>query len=120
MFNEERKDSHHLCYTRKGWSKKYSRKFRTDKYCIVSIPRDSMHAYIHQHLVEIPPPTEDGARNAIKQLQLLKSIRLAQSCDTIETRLEIIATVFDRSDPETAEALREQKRIINELKNNPP
>ena len=57
----EKKDSHHLCYTRKGWSKKYARKFRTDKYCIVMLPRDTIHAQIHQHLIEIPAPTEDGA-----------------------------------------------------------
>ena len=120
MKNIEKKDTHHLCYTRKGWAKKYARKFRTDKYCIVTIPRDTLHAQIHQHLIEIPAPTEDGARNALKQLELLKSVRLAQHCDAIETRLEIIATTFDRSDPETAAALREQKRIVSELKNKPP
>ena len=117
----EKKDSHHLCYTRKGWSKKYARKFRTDKYCIVVLPRDTIHAQIHQHLIEIPAPTEDGARNALKQLEVLKSIRMAQHCDTIDTRLAIIASVFERSDPETAEALKEQRRIVSELlKDKPP
>lgn len=113
------RDTHHLCYQRRKWERGSLKKLRGYWYCKISIPRDTLHRVIHRELSEIPPPSEQGAKNALWQLEMLERFSAISVYDPIEQRLELLASLFDCSDQPTADGFREQIRIIREYKSPP-
>jgi len=110
------RDVHHLCYQQKKWQCGNLRKLKDFWYCKISIPRDTLHRHIHLMLGDIPTPKDASAVYALEQLRILEKYEAISEYDSIERRLNILASLFDCSDQETADAFREQLRIINEFK----
>lgn len=112
-------DHHHLCYTRSGWGATTVNGLRRHHYCIVLIPRKSLHRFIHDNLAYIPPPSKVNAMAALIQLKMLEEYGVISDNDTIEKRLEILAALFDCVEQPTADGFRRQLEIIHEFKKSP-
>lgn len=110
------RDKHHLCYQKRKWQRGNLRKLRDYWYCRVSIPRDTLHKKIHLELPDVPIPKDLSAKNALEQLETLETFSAISEFDSIERRLELLASLFDCSDQATADGFREQIRIIREYK----
>lgn len=110
------RDRHHLCYQKRKWQRVNLRRLRDYWYCRIPIPRDTLHKKIHLELPEIPIPQDSSAKDALEQLEILERYSAISEFDSIERRLELLASLFDCSDQPTADAFREQIRIISEYK----
>lgn len=115
QIRDEPMDKHHLLYTRHGWYKGETKKLRLHPYCIVSVPRDTLHGLIHRGVPEVPPPTELAARDAIEQLEMLKRYNAIGSLDDIEKRLMVLFALFECESPATADAIAEQLVIVRDF-----
>lgn len=113
-------DRHHLCWTRRKWEcNEWLRALRLYPYCVIMIPRDTLHRYIHSEMCYIPAPKPSSAKYALYQLELLEKANVLHEDDPIEKRLTLLAALFDCSDQPTADAFRKQLKIVREF-NNPP
>ena len=109
-------DRHHLCWTKSQWERGIFQAFRLHPYCIVVIPRDTLHRYIHSKMNRVPVPRYDSVRLALARLEYLERIEAIRCDDSIEKRLEVLASLFDYSDPDTANAFRKQLKIVRGYK----
>lgn len=109
-------DRHHLCWTRRKWGTGYLCQLRLHHYCIVAIPRDTLHRYIHSEMCFIPIPEQNSAKFALEHLGYLESVGAISDNDPIEKRLKVLAALFDCTDQKTADAFREQLRIVSAYK----
>ncbi len=110
---------HHLCWTKQKWSHGALKQLRLHPYCIVSIPRDTLHHFIHARMSYIPVPEQRSAKYALMQLDILEKSGGISESDPIEKRLLILAALFDYSDQPTADAFRKQLRLVREFKSPP-
>lgn len=110
------RDKHHLCYQRRKWQRGYLRLLRDYWYCRVYIPRDTLHRKLHLELKDVPVPQNASAKAALEQLEHLEKYSAISEFDSIERRLDLLASLFDCSDQATADAFREQLRIVREFK----
>ena len=76
-----------------------------------------LHRHIHNNLNNITPPKDLNAKNALEQLELLEKYCAISEFDSIERRLEILASLFDSCDQATADDFRTQLKLICEFKN---
>ena len=113
-FNPSASDRHHLCWTKKQWDRGIYQAFRKHPYCIVVIPRDTLHRYIHYKIGQIPAPRFESVRLALARLEYLERLEVIRCDDSIERRLEVLASLFEYSDPDTAGAFKKQLRIVRE------
>lgn len=108
-------NGHHLLFIRRRWRGGAIRELRQFWYCIVDIPKDTLHKYIHQHIISIPVPSETSARSALEQLKLLDDFGVLSKTDTVQMRLNILIAIFDCMEEATADGLRKQLAIVNEF-----
>ena len=113
------RDRHHLCFQKNKWARGSLRALRDYWYCKVSIPRDTLHREIHLKVTTVPTPKESSAKSALEQLETLETFSAITEYDSIERRLELLASLFDCSDQETADAFREQLEVVREFKKSP-
>lgn len=109
-------DKHHLCFIARRWNNGWLLAFRRYWYCIVKIPRDTLHHYIHENLATIPAPKPENALAAMEQLVMLENYGAIHETDSIEKRLTILITLFDSIEPRTAEGFKKQLEIIHEFR----
>lgn len=109
-------DKHHICFIGRRWNSGWLAAFRKYWYCIVKIPRDTLHHYIHENLATIPAPRPENAKAALEQLWMLEKYGAIHDDDDIETRLELIIALFECAEPKTTEALQKQLEIIREYR----
>lgn len=109
-------DLHHLCYQRRHWNKGSAYDIRRLHYCIVPIPRSTLHRSIHEYIGDIPVPSESNAKTVLTQLRLLKHYGAIGDGDSVEKRLRVLIALFGRSgeDP-TADALKKQLEVVHEF-----
>lgn len=112
-------DNHHLLYQRRHWTGEYTSALRRYWYCIVKIPKDTLHHQIHEFIGDIPKPKECNARDALDQLRALNAYGALKKSDPIELRLAVLASFFDCVDQPTADALRAQKEIVCKINKTP-
>lgn len=112
-------DTHHLCFSRRQWNKGYVKSIRNYWYFIVLIPKNTLHAKIHQEIDSIPVPKECSAKRAYEAVRALDKHGAFNINDPIEDRLDLLAKLFDADDPRTADALRKQASIIHGFKKAP-
>ena len=110
------RDKHHLCYQRRKWGHGALVSLRDYWYCRVSIPRDTIHKAIHLEVPTVPPPKESSAKSALEQLGYLEEYGSITEFDSLERRLDVLASLFDCSDQPTADAFRAQIEVVRKLK----
>lgn len=113
------RDRHHLCYQRNKWARGSLRLLRDYWYCKVSIPRDTLHKKLHLEMPDVPVPSDSSAKSALKQLEMLEQYSAITEFDSIEKRLDLLASLFDCSDQKTADAFRKQLEIVREFRKSP-
>lgn len=113
-------NGHHLCWQRRYWKKGAIKELREFHYCVVQIPKNTLHKYIHEKMNLIPVPKEENARFALEQLEYLYSINAIRNDDTLDKRLNLLAALFDCVDQPTADAFRKQLSIIHDFYEEPP
>lgn len=109
-------DRHHLCWTRRSWSNGYLNELRLHPYCVVSIPRDTIHRHIHSELCYIPVPDQSSAKFVLEHLKYFEKFGAISMDDPIEKRLLVLAALFRHSDPKTAKGFQKQFEIVCEYK----
>ena len=109
-------DKHHIFYIRKEWNQGDLDKLRLYHYCVIKVRRNSLHRHLHTHLAYIPAPKDYPAQDAINLLKELEEAKAIGPKDTLEKRLGILIALFDHVEQPTADALREQLRIVHEFK----
>lgn len=107
-----RANGHHLLWTRRNWRKGYAGKLRSYWYLKAKIPADTLHRHIHENMVGIPRPHEAICQQALEQLKELARREVIHSDDSIQNRLKLLIFILDTGDSPTANALREQLRLI--------
>lgn len=114
--NPSFRDTHHLCYQQRQWERGNLKRLKDFWYCKIKIRRDTLHRYIHNNLSNITPPKDLNAKKALEQLELLEKYCAISEFDSIERRLEILASLFDSCDQQTADDFRKQMQLICEFK----
>ena len=105
-------NTHHLCWRRRKWSKGVRKELRTHPYCLVKIPRNTLHKYIHDNMGDIPIPKDCSIRSAISQLEYMENYGAISLDDPIEKRLLLLAALFEVTDQPTADAFRKQYYLV--------
>lgn len=113
-------DTHHCLWPRREWNKGYAKGLRTHWYFMVTIPRKTLHAKIHEEMGCIPVPPGQAAREAFEKIMALESYGGITAEDPIEKRLELLASIFRTTSPETAIALNKQAGIVRRFYVRPP
>lgn len=112
-------DRHHIFWTRNEWKQGELNKLRMHPYCIVKLRRKTIHKFLHLHLAYIPTPGEESVQHVLFHLQSLKDYGAIKSSDSIEKRLTVLIALFDCIEQPTADALREQLKLVCEFKKAP-
>ena len=110
-------DKHHIFYIRKEWNKGGLDKLRLHPYCIIPVHRETLHRYIHTHLAYIPTPRKCMVEEVLFHLEYLKKYGAITQEDTLEKRLEILIALFECAEQPTADALKEQLKLVHEFNN---
>lgn len=104
-------DRHHLFYQKRHYYGILS-DLRSYEYCVVSIPKNTLHHKIHEYLGDIPTPRPSSARDALFQLRTLYQYGGISNNDSIEKRLRVLIALFECAEQPTADALKEQLSIV--------
>ena len=118
--NNPNEDNHHLLYPRKVWNKGYCYALRTHKYCIVRIAKKTLHRGLHREVMKVPLPSEENARCALEQINMLWRYGAIHADDSIEKRLTLLIALFEYVEEPTAEALKRQLGIVQRFYDRPP
>lgn len=105
-------DRHHIFWYHKDYARGYAKKLRDHWYCVIEIPRDSLHHRIHYEISHIPVPRSYAIKDALRQLELLEQYGSIHHADNIERRLLVLMSLFDCCEPNTLEALRKQYNVV--------
>ena len=105
-------DRHHLCFIKRKWSNGPVYALRQFHYCIMLLPRTTLHRYIHENMAHIPVPSELAAKGALEQLRYLEKYGAIHDDDPIEKRLTLLAALFDCIAQPTADGFRYQLEVV--------
>lgn len=117
--DNHRQDNHHLCYQKNRWATGYQKELRLFPYCIVLIPKNTLHRAIHSAVEHVPEPRGVNAKAALGQLELLFEQGAIALDDPIEKRLELLAALFDCCEQPTADGFRAQLAVVHKFKKPP-
>jgi hypothetical protein len=118
--NYKLKDSHHILYQKRHWCRGYLKVLREHDYCVIDIPRDTLHRQIHEWLGDIPIPSDNNAKEVLRNITLLEKQGAISNDDPLERRLTILIALFDCIEQPTADALRKQLKITRDFYEKPP
>lgn len=113
------KDCHHILWQKNKWKQGSIRKLRDHYYCKIYIPRNTLHRYIHQDIVEIPVPREMDAKAALWHLDYLERFGAISDKDPFEKRLIVLIALFECVAQPTADALKKQLDLVREFNTKP-
>ena len=105
-------DTHHIFYTKVSWNSVTTNRLRSHWYCIVEIPKGTLHHRIHEAVRYVPVPRDITIMAAIEQLTVLEDYGAIRPDDSFEKRLRILIRLFDSTDQPTANALKKQLDIV--------
>lgn len=109
----ERYDRHHVFYQRRHYTTSLAKALRDHPYCLVPIPRDSLHHAIHNVVVDVPVPEAKVLKTVLRRLDALWDAGTITPLDTIEQRLELLITLLTAA-PATQQALQAQLVICRQ------
>ena len=75
----------------------------------------ALHDRIHANVETVPVPKSKSIDYALDQLDYLSRFGAIKPSDNIEKRLGVLVALFECIEPETAEALKQQLRIVREF-----
>lgn len=108
--------SFHILYIHREWSRVYLNRLRLHPYCVINIPRDTLHHFIHANLEKIPAPRGESAKEVLFHLQYLSEHKAISLKDPIEKRIVLLISLFNYMEPATTEALKKQLALVRSFK----
>jgi hypothetical protein len=108
-------DKHHLLFQRRHYTGVLS-ELRHYPYCVVSIPKNTLHRRIHEYLGDIPAPRPIIAKQALDQLRMLERFGAISDNDDIEKRLTVLIALFECVEQPTADALKYQLSVVRKYR----
>lgn len=108
------KDRHHLLWYKRDYSKGWAKRLRDHWYCVIEIPRDTLHRKIHNRVEHIPVPRVQSIKFALYQLEVLERLGGIKKDDSIEKRLKVLMALFDCCEPATYRALEKQYEVCEQ------
>lgn len=112
-------DKHHLLFNARRWGTGYLAELRKFHYCVMPIPRNTLHRLIHENVGCIPPPSGRNAKDALNQLRMLERYGAISDDDSLEKRLGLLAALFDCCEQPTADAIRRQLEVVRKFYKSP-
>ena len=112
-------DKHHIFFVRREWSCGNLNRLRLHKYCVVDIPKDTLHRYIHVNMEGIPAPRGQSASEALRHLGYLEGYGAISTDDPLEKRLAVLISLFECIEQPTADALKKQLQLVHDFKKAP-
>lgn len=112
-------DKHHLLWQRRYWNNGYTKELRNYWYCVVDMPKDTLHPRIHESISHIPVPSGVSAREVLQSLRTLESYGIISENDCIVKRLAILIALFKFIEQPTVDALWKQLEVVRDYKNKP-
>lgn len=112
------KDRHHIFFQKRFYGGTLS-EFRKYPYCVVLIPKNTLHHQIHSEVPNVPVPKVANAKNALAQLRTLYRYGAISDDDSIERRLVVLIALFECIEQPTADALKRQLDIVRKFYNGP-
>lgn len=109
----------HLCYQRRHWKGTSLSRLRNYAYCRIDIPKAQLHYRIHEYVGDIPVPKSSSAEVALEMLRQMDRDGEISDKDPIEKRLEVLASLFAFTDPQTSDGFRQQLDIVRKFKKAP-
>lgn len=82
------------------------------------MPRD-LHERLHAEVPGVPVPNGDSVKHALDQIDYLSNFGAISEKDNAEKRLSVLIALFDCIEQPTADALKEQLKIIREYYKTP-
>lgn len=113
--HDSKVDRHHLLFQRRNYHGALA-ELRSYPYCVVSIPKDSLHRMIHESVHNVPTPKPANAREVLQELRTLYRYGGIKDTDDIEKRLVVLIALFDIIEQPTCDALKKQLAIVQEYK----
>lgn len=114
--NLNTKDWHHYFFQKRHWKTGWAKVLREHSYCGAMIPKNTLHRFIHEGVRDVPLADGKSCRIAVGALDNWLEAGYITLEDSAERRLEILANIFNRMSPETANVLRKQLEIVCEFK----
>lgn len=109
-------DRHHIFWTRRSYSQHpWALKLRNHPYCIVLIPKNTLHREIHQNVVEVPLPSEMVCESTFKELNRLWDFGAITENDGIIKRLDLLIFIMKYAADDTVEVLQQQRDIASSV-----
>lgn len=112
-------DRHHILWQRAKWNRGALRQLRDYYYCIIMLPKETLHKYIHSRVSQIPVPREIVTKDVLAHLDYLTNAGAISDNDSIEKRLKVLIALFECIEEPTATALKKQLIAVREYKNSP-
>lgn len=109
------KDTHHIFYMGKAFSKGALSELRNFFYCRVEIPRNTLHKKIHSAVRTVHPCKSTNAQEVLAQLRTLLRYGAIGENDRIEKRLMVLIALLEYVEPETTDALKKQLDVVREF-----
>lgn len=104
-------DRHHLFWTRTEYAKHFwANKLRLHEYCIVPIPKSTLHREIHHEVRWVPIPREEICKQTYEELERLRSFGVLKE-DNIIKRLNLLIFILEYAADDTTDALKKQLEI---------
>lgn len=114
------KDTHHILWVKTDYNRGALDDLRTFWYCKILIPKCTLHRLIHHEMRGIPAPPMAIAQSALDQLRYLDNFGVLHDNDSLEKRLRLLISLFECAAQPTADALKEQLKIVRNYYNQPP
>ena len=108
-------DRHHIFFQKRHWTGILA-ELRKYEYCVVSIPKDTLHRQIHEYIGDIPTPRPASAREVLWELRVLYRYGGISDDDDIEKRLNVLISLFECIEQPTADGLKRQLSIVQKYK----
>lgn len=109
-------NTHHILWQKRHWDRGWALRLRNHPYCKIDIPKDTLHRFIHESVIDIPVPTGPECKNAYIAITSWIDGGFASMDDDLSERCRKIAMCFRASSPSTYNALIKQKQIADEYK----
>lgn len=108
-------DRHHIFFQKRHWTGILA-ELRKYEYCVVSIPKDTLHRQIHEYIGDIPTPRPASAREVLWELRVLYRYGGISDDDDVEKRLNVLISLFECVEQPTADGLKRQLSIVQKYK----
>ena len=114
------KDWHHCFFQKRHWKIGWAKVLREQPYCGASIPKNTLHRFIHENVHDVPVADGKSCKIAVMVINNWLEAGYISLDDTVEQKLRTLICIFNKMSPATANVLRKQLEIVCNYTKQPP